>query len=110
MRTENLNYLTLSQVARQCPSQPSPNTVWRWARRGVSGRNGQKIRLRHVRIGGKLYIPFDAVEEFFKAVAEADADYFADSPKAVLPSLTRSAAARERAVDAAEKALQQSGA
>ena len=69
--------VTLSQAARIAPGKVSPNCVWRWCRRGVLARTGERVRLEHVRVGGKLYTSPRWIEEFGKRLAEADAAYFA---------------------------------
>jgi hypothetical protein len=69
--------ITLSQAARAAPGRPSPNCVWRWCRRGVVARTGQRVRLRHVRIGGKLFTTVKWLDEFGQRLAEADEAYFA---------------------------------
>ncbi len=76
------SHLTLSQAARVVPSSVSPNCVWRWCRRGVLARTGERIKLQHVRIGGKLFTKAKWIEEFGERLAEADARYFdlADKP------------------------------
>ena len=68
--------LTLSQAARIAPGSPSPNCVWRWCRRGVLARSGERVRLQHVRIGGKLFTTARWLNEFGRCLAEADATYF----------------------------------
>lgn len=68
--------LTLSQAARIAPGSPSPNCVWRWCRRGVIARSGERIRLQHVRIGGKLFTTARWLDEFGRRLADADAAYF----------------------------------
>jgi hypothetical protein len=48
------DYITLGEAAKIAPGRPSANCVWRWCRKGVLSRAGQRVRLRHVRIGGKI--------------------------------------------------------
>ena len=66
------DYLTLSQAARKLPGRPAAGTLWRWCRRGLKVRDGRHVRLRHVRIGGRLYTTLDWIEEFGRQLAEAD--------------------------------------
>lgn len=68
--------LTLSQAARIAPGSPTPNCVWRWCRRGVLARAGGRVRLQHVRIGGKLFTTARWLDEFGQRLADADAAYF----------------------------------
>lgn len=90
--------LTLSQAARIAPGGPSPNCVWRWCRRGVVARTGDRVRLQHVRIGGKLFTSARWLDEFGQRLADADAKYFeigdqesGDERSAVSPSQRRRA-------------------
>jgi len=65
-------FLTVSQAARACPTPISPNSIWRWARRGVRPRRGNVVRLDHVRVGRRVMIPRDALNQFFVRVAQED--------------------------------------
>jgi len=73
---EQTQHITLTEAAKITPGRPSTNCLWRWCRRGVMSRSGQRVRLEHVRIGGKIFTTARWVEEFGKALAEADASYF----------------------------------
>lgn len=90
--------LTLSQAARVAPGSPTPNCVWRWCRRGVIARSGRRVRLEHVRVGGKLFTSAEWLDSFGHRLAEADADYFdneeADSPRDQGPALPKQRARR----------------
>ena len=69
--------LSLTGATRVAPGDVSPNCIWRWCRRGVLSRSGDRIRLQHIRIGGKLYTTARWIEEFGQRLAEADASHFA---------------------------------
>ncbi len=69
-------YLSLTEVAKIAPGRPSTNCVWRWCRRGVLSRGGDRVRLRHVRIGGMIYTTAGWLAEFGQCLADADARYF----------------------------------
>lgn len=71
-----LEYLTLTEATKITPQRPTTNCLWRWCRRGVRARDGEKIRLQHVRIGGTIYTTAKWLEEFGRKLAEADAKYF----------------------------------
>lgn len=47
-------HLTLSQAARLAPGRPSANCVWRWCREGVKSKSGERVRLKHMRFGGRI--------------------------------------------------------
>lgn len=69
-------YISLAQAAQQVPGHPHPSAVWRWCRTGVLSRSGIRVRLEHVRIGGRIFTTQLALDVFFKAVADADASHF----------------------------------
>lgn len=69
-------HLTLSEAAKIAPGRPSTNCLWRWCRRGVLARSGERVHLQHVRIGGKIFITPQWLEEFGHRLAEADVAYF----------------------------------
>ena len=73
---ERRDYISLTQAAKLAPGRPSINCLWRWARRGVIARSGARIRLQHVRIGGKLFTTSEWMSQFGQALAEADVNYF----------------------------------
>lgn len=70
------DFLTLSQAARFVPGKTSPNAVWRWCRRGVLARSGERVHLQHVRLGGKLLTTRRWLDEFGERLAAADKTYF----------------------------------
>jgi hypothetical protein len=69
-------HISLTEVAKIAPGRPSANCVWRWCRRGVLARNGERIRLEHVRIGGKIFTTRRWLEDFGRRLAAEDAKYF----------------------------------
>lgn len=69
-------YLGLGRAAQETPGRPSANCVWRWCRRGVKSPSGERVRLRHIRVGGKIYTKRSWLEEFWRALAERDVAYF----------------------------------
>ncbi|MFO0836894.1 MAG: hypothetical protein U1D55_00085 [Phycisphaerae bacterium] len=70
------DHLSLTDVAKIAPGRPSANCVWRWCRRGVLARSGERIRLEHVRVGGKIFTRRCWLDEFGRRLAEEDARYF----------------------------------
>ncbi len=66
------DYLSLTDVAKVTPGRPSTNCVWRWCRRGVLSRSGERIRLQHVRMGGMIYTTHAWLEKFGHLLAAAD--------------------------------------
>ena len=108
-------YLSLAQAARIAPASPSPNTVWRWCRKGVKARTGERVHLEHVRVGGKIFIDRPALERFFKELADADAAYFAEPEQAPSNGISkkscrpRTSGQRAKAITAAESDLKEAG-
>ena len=81
--------LSFAEAARTLPGKPSPSTIWRWSRRGVVARDGQRVRLRCVRLGGRMFTTRAAILAFGEALAEADARHFdADDSDAPAPAET----------------------
>lgn len=81
-------YIPFAEAARRCPSwtRPDgteggvhPSAVWRWARKGLVGRSGRRVRLRHVRVGKRVYTTAAWLEQFFRQLAEADLGHFRDN-------------------------------
>lgn len=109
---ETENYITLTEATRLAPGRPSVNCVWRWCRKGVLARSGERVRLQHVRIGGKLYTTADWLSQFGQALAAADASYFnlEDRPVIVEPAPRgRTEKQRQAAIERAERELKEMG-
>lgn len=68
--------ITLTEAAKITPGRPSTNCLWRWCRRGVLSRGGERVRLEHRRIGGKIFTAPDWLDEFGRKLAEADTRHF----------------------------------
>ena len=67
---------TLTELAKGLPGRPHSSTVWRWCRKGVKSRSGDRIQLEHVRIGARVFSSPQAVEQFGRRLADADASHF----------------------------------
>lgn len=108
-------FLSLAEVCRAVPAlegrHPHLSAAWRWCRRGVLARNGQRIKLRHTRLGRRVVVPEDAVKEFLDAVALADALYFDSAPATPSPPLPKPAkpALRRRQIAEAEASCKKWG-
>ena len=68
--------LTTTEAARLVPNRPHSSCIWRWCRKGLLARNGKRIRLEHVRMGGKVYTKQCWLDEYGRRLAEADAEHF----------------------------------
>ena len=112
-------YMSITQVAKIAPGRPSTNCVWRWCRRGVKSRTGERIRLEHVRMGGIIFTTTAWLAEFGRRLAEADARYFdlAEAAAAAnrIPGRRRACSqsrieqTRRRAIEDAERELDAAG-
>jgi hypothetical protein len=50
------------------PGNPTPKTRRRWGTEGVVGPRGEIVRLKTVRVGGRLFVEPRAVREFLDAL------------------------------------------
>ena len=76
------NYIDLTHAARLSPGKPHASTIWRWCRKGVKARSGERIRLEHIRAGGRIFTTAKALKCFFERVTEADQEHFqSDQPE-----------------------------
>jgi hypothetical protein len=109
---ETESYITLTQATKVAPGRPSINCVWRWCRKGVIARSGERVRLQHVRIGGKLYTTQTWLDQFGRQLAEADAKYFALDEKSCLQTPKprgRTENQRQAAIERAQRELKEMG-
>ena len=89
-------HLTLTEAAKMAPGRPSTSCVWRWCRRGVLSRMGERVQLRHMRVGGKLFTTASWLNEFGNRLAEADAAHFRLTGDDAVPPPARSPARKSR--------------
>lgn len=83
-------------IPRRPDGKPvNPSTVWRWARKGLSGANGERIWLNLTYAGNRPYTSQEAIDAFFQAVTDA--------------KLKRHRYAEERAVDVTQDQLETAG-
>ena len=86
--------ITLRDAAKITPKPIHPSAPWRWMRRGVLARNGERIYLEGIRVGGKLFTSEEAMQRFFVAVTEADDEHFRESHSSPSASCTPSESRR----------------
>ena len=82
---DSLEFITLARAAQAAPGRPSANALWRWCRRGVLARSGERVRLQHIRQGGRVFTRIDWLEEFGKRLAEADVAHFDARSESPIP-------------------------
>lgn len=81
--------MTVTEAANVTPGRPSTNCLWRWCRRGVWSRSGERVRLQHRRIGGKIFTSSDWLDEFGRKLAEADTRHFDQCEQAAADAAAR---------------------
>lgn len=84
--------ITMPQASARLPGQPSLCTIWRWRLKGIGG-----CKLECVVIGGTPYTSVEALARFARHEGGSDQ-----------PSI-RTPAARERAIERAERELRAAG-
>ena len=111
-RVHTKNAIPLSEAAKFAPGRPSTCAVWRWCRVGIRTKTGQRVKLSHIRVGGRLYTSKAALNAFFAAVAEADAAYFSDTlsdASRIAHSNLPTPKCRQRQIDRANAELSEAG-
>lgn len=112
------NILSLTEAAKTVPAlngrAPHTASIWRWCRKGIR-RGAIVVTLRYVRVGRRIGIPREALNEFFVALAEADKQADAESPierlaaqnqcQPVTPPRGRTPAQRAKDIERARKEL-----
>lgn len=102
------SYISLNEAAKLAPGRPHVASIWRWCRRGIKTRTGGRVRLDHVRAGGKLYTSEAWLTEFFAAVAKADREHFEPDRSEPL-STPPTEKQRSRSIRRAEETLSTAG-
>ena len=82
----NDRLISLSEAAKLTPGRPHTATLTRWCRPGIKARTGERVRLKHWRVGRKIFTTPEALEEFFERTAEADLPHFSDRDAAQAPA------------------------
>ncbi len=75
--------LTLPEAARLLPTRPHASALWRWSRLGLRARDGTRVRLKHLRLGGRIYTTHADLDAFGRALADADSVAFDEAVDAV---------------------------
>lgn len=104
--------VNLREAARHVPGDPSPAALWRWCRRGILARDGQRIYLEHRRFGGRLFTSVQALDRFGQQLAAADTgpfDVHGDSERTRPDQLHRTTKQRRAAASQALDQLSRQG-
>lgn len=71
--SEEVNdYMDIAEAAKSLPGRPSAGSVYRWATKGIKGRNGEWVRLGHVKVGHKIFITKADIATFLEEKRSAD--------------------------------------
>lgn len=98
--------LTLSQASRLVPGHPHATSIWRWCRKGILARNGQRVHLEHRRFGGRIFTSAQALERFSERLVDADREHFAArSTRDPAPAQRE----RTQGIEAAHRGLREMG-
>lgn len=73
--------LLLSDARDLIPGRPCKNTVWSWVRHGLKSPGGQRIKLPHSQVGGRIFTTAADVEAFLGEVAAAGSKHFSQTPQ-----------------------------
>ncbi|MBI9017197.1 MAG: hypothetical protein JEZ07_08055 [Phycisphaerae bacterium] len=103
------NYMSITEATNCCPNKPHSSAVWRWCRKGIKSRSGQRVFLEHVRCGGKIFITEDALEQFFENLAQEDSLYFQNSNIETNHIKSYPESIRQARIEQAEKELKARG-
>lgn len=100
--------VTFSEAAKALPKvngrRPHASTIWRWARKGISG-----IRLETLRLGGRFVTSLEALERFSITLAEIEPSGSRTAESTVTTPKLRTDAQRTKAVADANRELEASG-
>lgn len=77
MLNATINAVPLAAASRLVPSRPNTATVWRWCTKGVRTRSGARVRLSYLKVGRRVFVRPEALEDFFAAAAREDVAGFA---------------------------------
>jgi hypothetical protein len=78
--------LPFSKAAKRVPARradkpTSPSTLWRWSSTGCLARDGTRVRLETIRIGGSTCTSVEALARFFaRLTGEAPALFTPEQP------------------------------
>jgi Protein of unknown function (DUF1580) len=95
--------LSLSKAAKLVPGSSgghaNPCTIFRWAETGCRAADGQRVRLEHVRSGGRIFTSAAAVQRFLMRLTHGTA----------APASVRTPKQRQQAAEKAGKELAAAG-
>lgn len=100
--------LTLAEATRELPSvngkRHSAITIWRWCRKGIRG-----VRLEYIRIGRAMMTSREALNRFYRALAQSDPILNYTHERFRRPRHREHQALRQRQIEAAKQRLKEAG-
>ncbi len=66
------DYIDFRAAASLLESEPSPTTVWRWARHGVTLPDGSRLTLPYIRSGKRMLTTQQWLTDFLRQWYEAE--------------------------------------
>ena len=100
--------VTFSEAAKALPKingrRPHASTLWRWARKGISG-----VHLETRRLGGRFVTSLEALERFSATLAEIQPNGSRTVESTATTPKLRTDAQRSKAVSDANRELQAAG-
>ena len=79
LSSDSEKLLTFGEVVKRLPKSRSgkslhPNTLWRWAKKGLKAPNGELVRLEITKVGGRNCTSLAALNRFFEQLEEDETD------------------------------------
>lgn len=68
------DFVELRRLPDFIPGRPNKSTVFRWVQSGVNAPDGERIRLRSTRIGGRIFARLSDLEAFLRRLNQTDED------------------------------------
>ena len=62
------NYVPTSKASRLFPGKPHPLTILRWRLTGLIGPDGNRVKLRYIRSGKRIFTTREWADEFLAAL------------------------------------------
>lgn len=62
------DFVSINDARGFFPGRPSLSTLWRWSLQGVKGPNGDRVKLRTIKSGGRVFVSREAVDAFLAAM------------------------------------------
>jgi len=105
---ENETIVSLTEATKILPrvngKRPAISTLWRWCRKGLRG-----VHLEYIRVGRNIATSREALNRFFSALADADQPLAQPPSPITRPGRDPTPAVRRRALEDADRILEEAG-